>query len=86
MADGDGNIIPFIEDDQGEGIKNFIEDFRDHMSEATSIPERFLKEKKPETATEAIMKMMDTIERMEKRINRIMVRLNCDDKSEILKL
>ena len=29
MADADGRIIPLVEDDQGEGIKDFIDDPND---------------------------------------------------------
>lgn len=27
MADADGRIIPWVEDDQGEGIKDFLEEY-----------------------------------------------------------
>jgi len=27
MADADGKIIPLVDDDQGEGIKDFLDDY-----------------------------------------------------------
>ncbi len=31
MSDSDGRIIPLVEDDQGEGVKDFIDDMDDYV-------------------------------------------------------
>ncbi len=31
MSDADGRIIPLVEDDQGEGVKDFVDDMDDYV-------------------------------------------------------
>lgn len=56
--DSDGNLIPLVEDDQGEGIKDFVED----MDELT----RLLKEQLDGTSGPAKVELDRMAELMQK--------------------
>ena len=59
MSDADGNIIPWVEDDQGEGIKDFL----DHCNKS-----------KPEWKscdTELIESLIEKVESLDRKISLI---------------
>ena len=41
MSDAEGRVIPWVEGDQGEGIKDFLDEFADVPSNFDKIMENF---------------------------------------------
>lgn len=92
MSDDDGNIIPLVDGDQGEGIKDFIEDFSEKLDSCrpptskTFFPDgKNTKEMKPVDLPKEI-EILNKVHKLELKINRILIHLGIDDKSEILQL
>ena len=56
MSDADGRIIPLVEDDQGEGIKDFCDSFDDLLK--TKLQEE---SKKAESEREEVLYLLRTI-------------------------
>ena len=82
MSNADRDIIPIVEDDKtGETYVDLLE-FVDIgiFPHSWEVP----KEKKTKTATQVKIEHEDRLNILEKKINRIMIHLGIDDKSEIL--
>lgn len=43
MANADGQIIPWVEDDQGEGIKDFVDELAEVQARFDEAMDRFLR-------------------------------------------
>ena len=43
MADADGRLIPLVEDDQGEGIKDFLDEYREASKTFEEIMQEHMK-------------------------------------------
>jgi len=83
MSDADGRMIPFVDDDQGEGIKDFFEEKYREMNQETfnrqladfeaKADAKRIREalKKSESDGEVIDEILKRVERIENRLTHI---------------
>ena len=75
MTDSDGNLIPLVEDDQGEGIKDFMDDLREaeqkiseKILEQFTLNEEPLEEKaRKSTASEVEARIREQLKQLGER-------------------
>jgi hypothetical protein len=62
MVDADNRIIPLVDDDQGEGIKNFIEE-KEELLRKLAAQETLEKSKTESEMLEEILQRLESLER-----------------------
>jgi len=67
MSNADGEIIPLVDDDQGEGIKDFYMEMIEKTQLAFSVPKELIENTPPLTPAELLEEKRQALNKMCKK-------------------